>query len=157
MAKLVLLFTVLPFVELYLLVLIGERIGAWPTVGIVVASGVAGALLARRAGLRVVRSWRDALAQGRAPESSVVEGLLALLGAALLVVPGVISDVAGVVLLVPPTRKIVAGRLQKRVASRFHLRPMPRSADRRPARDQTIDVEGRTVDEKPIEPPDEER
>ncbi|HCF57040.1 MAG TPA: exlusion protein FxsA [Myxococcales bacterium] len=157
MAKLVLLFALLPFVELYLLIVIGGRIGLWPTVGLVVATGVAGALLAQHEGLRVVRSWRDALAQGRLPESGLVEGLLVLIGAVLLLVPGVLTDVAGVVLLVPPARRLVAGRVQKRLATRSNLRPTPRSAEHGPACSQTIDVEGRTVEEKPVSPPDEKR
>ena len=148
MFKLVLLFTLLPFVELWLLLLIGGRIGPGPTVGILVLTGIAGATLARLEGFKVLRDWRSALAHGRLPEAGVLQGVLVLAGALLLLTPGVLTDAVGFLLLVPASRRFVAARLRKRLVARFGLRPIARSGPRPPARERTVDVEGHTVDEQ---------
>ncbi len=82
--KLLLLFTVVPLVELYLLLVIGSSIGFWPTVAIVLTTGLLGAWLAKSEGLRVYRKWQASLAQGRLPEEGVLGGLLVLVGGVLL-------------------------------------------------------------------------
>lgn len=105
---LVLLFVVLPVVELTLLVLIGRWVGIGPTVLIVVGTGLIGGAFARREGLRVLRRARDAWAHGRAPDEGLFGALLVLVGGILLVTPGVITDAIGLALLVPPTRRGVA-------------------------------------------------
>jgi UPF0716 protein FxsA len=107
--RLFLLFTLLPIVELFVLIRIGRVIGPWYTIFFVIAMGVLGAWLAKTQGRRVITEWQMALAQGRVPNEGVLSGLLVLLGGVLLITPGVISDVFGLVLLVPPTRKLVAG------------------------------------------------
>ncbi|WP_309894689.1 FxsA family protein [Archangium sp.] len=118
---LLLAFTVLPFIELYLLLAIGREVGFWPTVGTVLLTGLIGAYLAKKEGLRVLRRWQESLAQGRMPEEGLLGGVLVLVGGVLLVSPGVITDVLGLVLLFPPTRRVVAAvvrrRLEKRVAA----------------------------------------
>jgi UPF0716 protein FxsA len=102
------LFVVVPFVDLLLLLRIGALIGFWPTVASTVAIGVLGAWLAKREGLRVVRAWRDAMTELRAPSEGVIDGVLVIAGGALLITPGVITDLIGFVLLVPFTRRQVA-------------------------------------------------
>ena len=119
MVWLVLLFTVVPLVELWLLLLVGEQLGLWPTLGVVVGTGLTGAWLARREGLRVVRRWREALAEGRMPEEGVLGGLLVLVGGVLLVTPGLLTDVSGFLLLVPATRRLVAARVARSVRARI--------------------------------------
>ncbi|HJL18223.1 MAG TPA: FxsA family protein [Sandaracinaceae bacterium LLY-WYZ-13_1] len=120
MGKLVLLFTLVPIVETYLLYLLGTLLGFWPTVGIVLLTGVLGAYLAKREGLKVWRSWSEALAQGRIPEEGILGGVLVLIGGVLLVTPGVLTDVTGMALLVPPSRRFIAehvrARLEKKIA-----------------------------------------
>jgi UPF0716 protein FxsA len=106
--KLFLLFTAVPLLDLWLLLAIGDVIGFWPTVGLVLLTGFAGAALARAEGLRVLGAWRAALAAGRLPEEGVLSGVLVLVGAVLLVTPGVITDVVGLALLVPASRRLVA-------------------------------------------------
>ncbi len=115
MARLFLLFTLLPLAELYLLIGIGERVGFLPTLLGVIVVGALGAALARREGFRVLREWQDALAQGRMPSEGVLGGMLVLVGGVLLVTPGVLSDVIGLVLLFPPTRRLVARAVHDRL------------------------------------------
>ena len=106
------LFVVVPLIELYLLLFVGAQIGFWPTVGIVLVTGVLGAALAKREGLRVWHSYREALSQGRLPDEGIVGGLLVLLGGALLVTPGMLTDVTGFLLLLPQTRRFFADRIR---------------------------------------------
>lgn len=119
MGKLLLLFTIVPLLEVYLLYALGSVLGFWPTVAIVLVTGFMGAFLAKREGLKVWRAWREAIARGELPEDGLVGGVLVLLGGVLLVAPGVLTDVTGLLLLIPPTRRVIANvvraRLQKRI------------------------------------------
>jgi UPF0716 protein FxsA len=94
--------------DLYLLLKLGDRIGFVATVVLVVLTGILGAALARSEGTRVLRAWQRSLAAGTVPADGVVSGALVLLGGALLISPGVLTDVLGIVLLVPYTRRLVA-------------------------------------------------
>ncbi|HEX5748278.1 MAG TPA: FxsA family protein [Archangium sp.] len=116
---LLLAFTVVPFIELYLLLAIGREVGFWPTVGGVLLTGVVGAWLAKKEGLRVLRRWQESLAQGRMPEEGLVGGVLVLVGGVLLVSPGVLTDVVGLFLLFPPTRRLVAAVVRRRLERRM--------------------------------------
>ncbi|XXX81047.1 FxsA family protein [Sorangium sp. So ce134] len=118
MGKLILLFTAVPILELWLLLSIGDLIGFWPTVAIALGTAVLGAALAKREGLKVLGSWRGAMAEGRVPDEGLTGGLLALLGAALLVTPGVLTDVAGLLLLLPPVRRRIAAAVRERFERR---------------------------------------
>jgi len=106
-------FTVVPFIELYLLLAIGRQVGLVPTLAMVLVTGLVGASLARREGARVMRSWRESMARGQVPEDGILSGALVLVGGALLVAPGVFTDVVGLLLLLPPTRRFVAARLRR--------------------------------------------
>ena len=119
MRWLFLLFTIVPLVDLWVLTKIGGRIGFVPTVVLVVLTGVVGAALAKAEGFRVLRSWQAALATGRMPEEGVVSAALVLMGAALLVAPGVITDVIGLAFLFPPTRRVVAAFVRRRMAQQI--------------------------------------
>jgi UPF0716 protein FxsA len=105
-------FVLVPFVELYLLVRIGRVVGAGNTLAFVVAMGLLGAYLAKHQGARVIREWRDALSQGQVPAEGVLGGALVLLGGLLLITPGVLTDFLGLFLLLPWTRKVIAGLLR---------------------------------------------
>lgn len=121
MGYLFLLFTVLPIVEIWLLLLIGDLIGFWPTVGLTLLSAAAGGYLTKREGLRVLSQWRRAMGELRAPEDGLVSGILVLVGGVLLVTPGVVTDALGLALLFPPTRRLIAPWVsrwaQRRIAS----------------------------------------
>ncbi|AUX41900.1 exlusion protein FxsA [Sorangium cellulosum] len=118
MGKLILLFTAIPIVELWLLLSIGQQIGFWPTVALALGTAVLGAALAKREGLRVLGAWQGAMAEGRVPDEGLTGGLLVLLGAALLITPGVLTDVAGLLLLIPPTRRRIAAAVRERFERR---------------------------------------
>ncbi len=111
-------FTVVPLVELYLLIGMGRQVGALPTIGFVLVTGLLGAMLAKHEGLRVLRSWQTSMAQGRIPEDGIVSGALILVGGVLLVSPGVLTDITGMFLLIPPTRRWVAARIRKSMERR---------------------------------------
>lgn len=103
-----LLFTALPFVELWLLLQIGQELGAPATLGLIVATGLLGTALARWQGTAALARLRADLAQGHAPTGALLDGALVLVGSVLLITPGVITDVVGLLLLVPPVRALVA-------------------------------------------------
>lgn len=156
--KLFLLFTVLPLVDLYLLLQIGDAIGGLPTLALVVATGALGAVLARAEGLRVLRALQAAVSHGAVPRDGVLSGALLLLGGALLVTPGVITDVIGLLLLVPFTRRriavLIAARMQgaiergsiQAVQTRFDS---SRVGQPRTRADDVIDTEGESVPPRP--------
>ena len=122
LGKLLLLFTVVPVVELYLLITIGERLGAGATVALVLVTGLLGATLAKREGSRVLRNWQQSLERGEMPKEGVTSSLLVLVGGVLLVTPGVVTDLTGLLLLVPWSRRLVAEMLRKRLQHRFEMR-----------------------------------
>ena len=109
--RLMLLFILVPLVELALLVYVGTVIGALYTILIVVVTGLLGAVLSRRQGMAVLYRIRSNLEQGIIPSSEIFDGALILVAGLLLITPGMITDVVGFVLLVPYTRRIVKNRL----------------------------------------------
>jgi UPF0716 protein FxsA len=170
-AKLAVLFVFVPALELYLLVLIGRQIGVLPTFAMLFVTALLGVSLARAEGVRVFSAFQAALAVGKVPEEGVASGLLVLLGGALLVVPGVLTDAVGVLLLVPFTRRLcvrmLLARMQRAVEQgNLHVMqtrvgvygaPFPFAhgpGQRRPpgAAREIIDVEG-----EPVQPPDNSR
>ena len=120
--RLLLLFTLVPLVELYLLIRIGGVIGVVPTIAIVVVTGTLGAALARRQGLGVLRRLQEDLAGGRLPTDALMDGLLILVAGAMLLTPGLITDAAGFLLLVPAGRKVVRRALSAAFARRLVVR-----------------------------------
>lgn len=114
LGRLLLLFTVVPIVELMLLIRVGEWIGLGPTLALVLATGVIGAWLARREGIRSWTAVQAELAEGRVPGGELLHALLVVVAGAFLVTPGVLTDVVGLGLLVRPVRAAVIGRLRKR-------------------------------------------
>ncbi|MFW6052017.1 MAG: FxsA family protein [Myxococcota bacterium] len=156
MGKLFLLFTVVPFVELYLLLLIGRVLGALPTLLLVIGTGFVGAWLARSEGLRVVRQWQKALAEGRVPEEGVLGGLLVLVGGVLLITPGVLTDAVGLLLLFPSTRTVLVDVLRRHLERKIRegdIHVVTYTRDVRSRSEQVIDVEGEDVTGDPDRPP----
>lgn len=117
--RLLLLFTAVPLAELLLLVEIGERIGAGPTVLLVLATGVVGAWLARREGTRSFRQIQVSLSRGSLPARELFHGLLILMAGAFLVTPGVLTDALGFALLVRPARDRIIAALRSRLERRM--------------------------------------
>ncbi len=119
LGRLLLLFTVVPLVELLLLVEVGQRIGTLSTVLLVVATGMIGASLARREGIRTWGEVRRKLGQGAIPGAELLSALLVLLAGALLVTPGVLTDVVGLLVLVRPARSWMAELLRARLVEKM--------------------------------------
>ena len=113
-----LLFVAVPTVELALLVKIGQTVGLLPTVALVLGTGALGAWLARRQGLGVLGTVRTELAAGRMPASALGDGILILFAAAVLLTPGVLTDVVGFLCLVPAVR----GGLKRWLWNRFQTK-----------------------------------
>jgi UPF0716 protein FxsA len=112
---LLVLFLAYPILELALLIKVGGAIGVLPLLGIILATAVLGVLALRQHGITLLRRMGEEMASGRPPLAPVIEG--ALLGAAglLLIAPGLITDVAGLLLLVAPARQAIAARLARSV------------------------------------------
>ncbi|HXE99937.1 MAG TPA: FxsA family protein [Solirubrobacterales bacterium] len=110
---LVLLFIVLPIAELYVIIKVGEAIGVLPTIALLIADSFLGAALLRSQGRAAWRRFNDALASGRVPAREVFDGTMIILGGAFLLTPGFITDVIGLVLLIPPTRALFRGMVTR--------------------------------------------
>ncbi|HSW45123.1 MAG TPA: FxsA family protein [Phycisphaerae bacterium] len=143
--RLFLLFTLVPVVELALLIKIGQHIGALQTIALLLLSGAIGAGLAKHEGLRTWRMIQDDLAHGRIPTDRLIDGLLILLAGALLITPGVITDGIGFALLLPPARRLVRAYLKKRFQSRIVITRLDGFRGR--PDDDLIDVEARPQDD----------
>jgi UPF0716 protein FxsA len=112
------LFIGVPALEIYVLIKVGGLLGALPTLGIIVATGVAGAALAKHQGLAAVKQGQGAISSGDRVGSSLVEAALVLAAGLLMLTPGFITDVVGLSLLVPPVRALIAARIVKWGAAR---------------------------------------
>ncbi len=145
--RLALLFIIVPLVELALLLWIAARTN-WPaTLGLVIATGVIGAWLARREGVRCLQSVQKEMSEGRLPADALLDGLMILVAGALLITPGVLTDVIGFGLLIPALRGRLKPGLARRIKARMTIAPMPGQPDRFTEPDNIIDVEHRPVDE----------
>jgi UPF0716 protein FxsA len=135
--RLVLLLTVVPFVELMILLRLAEWLGWQGTIGLVVLTGVLGAWLARREGLKTLARIHADLEAGVPPTGAVVDGVLIFIAGVVLVTPGVLTDLCGFALLVPPLRAWARRRLSRAFKRRVVvLRP-----DGEVERDSFIDVD----------------
>src|SRR5262249_60553119 len=107
MGLLVVLFIVVPIVEIYVIIQVGEAIGVLPTLALLLADAVLGSLLLRHQGRGAWRRFNEALAQRRFPAREVADGLMIAVGGTLLLTPGFVTDIFGAILLVPPTPALV--------------------------------------------------
>ena len=114
MAVLALLFIVVPLVELYVIIQVGQSIGALNVIGLLIVMSVAGGWLMKQQGLGVLRRVQDQLHDGQVPGREIVDGFLILFGGALMLTPGFLTDVLGIALLLPPFRAIVRAGLARR-------------------------------------------
>ena len=117
--RLVFLFIVVPIVELYVIWEIGSAIGILPTIALLILDSILGAALMRSQGRATWRRFNRALAEGRVPGREVMDGALVIFGGALLLTPGFLSDILGLILLLPPTRALVRTMLVRRFAGRI--------------------------------------
>jgi UPF0716 protein FxsA len=142
MALLVVLFVVVPLVEIYVIIQVGQAIGPWWTIALLIADSILGSMLMRSQGRTAWRRFQVALAEGRPPAREVVDGALVIFGGALLLTPGFVTDIFGLALLLPPSRAVVRGLLVRNFAARMILSASDRVGARpRPGR-QDYDVDG---------------
>lgn len=104
LGKLLFIFIITPMVELFLLIEIGKAIGTLEIIGLTIATGIAGAALAKSQGISLLRKIQTEMAEGRVPAANLIDGLMILIGGILLLTPGVLTDVIGFLFLVPWTR-----------------------------------------------------
>lgn len=105
--RLLILFTIVPIVELYVLLQVGGQIGAGPTIALILLTGIAGAYLARTQGFDLLRRIQAQLAEGQIPTGELLDGAMVLVGGVLLLTPGFCTDLFGFSLLVPFTRAFI--------------------------------------------------
>jgi UPF0716 protein FxsA len=118
---LALAFFVVPLLELFVIIKIGAAIGVLDTIGLLILSSILGAWLMKREGLGVVRRIQQAAAEGRVPGAELVDGFLILFGGALMLAPGFLTDIAGMLLLLPPVRAVVRRLIRRRFARRIGI------------------------------------
>jgi UPF0716 protein FxsA len=127
---LIALFILVPLAELYVILKVGDAIGVVWTILLLAADSVIGSLLLRSQGRAAWRRFNEALAQGRMPHQEVQDGVLVIFGGAFLITPGFISDVFGLLLLLPPTRSLIRRWGVKAVGRRMAIRvAAPRGHD----------------------------
>jgi UPF0716 protein FxsA len=150
------LFVVVPILEIYVIIQVGQAIGALWTIALLIADSIAGSLLMKSQGRAAWRRFQLALGEGRVPAREVLDGVLVIFGGAFLLTPGFCSDIVGALLLLPPTRAIIRRMLMRRFTfSLLSDAPSPRF--RRPpgargggdAREEEFDVEGTATEIDP--------
>jgi len=120
MVKLLLLFIVIPLVELALLIRLGTLIGVLDTILLIIFTGAAGAILVRAAGIQCLFTVRQQMQAGVFPADELCNGLLILIAGALLITPGLLTDVTGFSLLVPAIRNVIKTRLRAYIEKRIN-------------------------------------
>jgi UPF0716 protein FxsA len=142
---LILLFIVVPIAELAVIIQVGEWLGFWPTLAILILDSILGSLLMRAQGRSAWRRFNEAIQAGRVPAREVADGVLVIFGGALLLTPGFLSDIAGLLFLLPPTRALI-----RRVFLREAMRRMTVTMTTSPgpgfAPPRDGDVEGSAVE-----------
>jgi UPF0716 protein FxsA len=120
-ALLVVLFLVVPIVEIYVIIQVGQIIGGWPTLGLLVAESLFGAWVVRREGRQAWRALRQALGSGRVPDRELADGALLLIGGTLLLTPGFLTDLVGFFLVIPFTRPVARRALVRWIGRRARV------------------------------------
>ena len=140
---LLIIFVLVPIAELAVIIQVGQEIGVWWTIAILIADSVLCALLMRSQGRIAWRRFNVTLQAGRPPAREVLDGVLVIFGGAFLLTPGFITDIFGAIFLIPPTRAIVRRLLVKRFSERMVVAARSRAGtwSTRPG-----DVDGTAVD-----------
>jgi UPF0716 protein FxsA len=136
---LLVLFIVVPIAELAVIIQVGQEIGLWWTIALLLADSVLGSVLMRSQGRAAWRRFNQAVEAGRPPAREALNGALIIVGGALLLTPGFITDIGGLLLLLPPTRAVARRLLVRRFARRMVG----------PERRRDYDVDARAVDVDP--------
>ena len=130
--RLLILFIIVPLVELYLLAIVGGRVGLPATILLVVLTGAWGAYLAKSQGLSILAKIQFETSAGRVPTAELLDGLLVLIGGVVLLTPGLLTDLVGFLLMVPSFRAIIRNRVKAKFAAQirgFNMKSSDRMGD----------------------------
>lgn len=141
-----------PILELALLIKFGQSFGFWATLGLILSTGVAGLIVLQAQGLAMMARLRDILVGGRPPPDLDFEGGLMLLAGTMLLLPGPMTDLCGVALLIPPIRAAAARWLRDRIQVYTVHREEPAQNGAPPGDGPIIDGEFQRIDERPTRP-----
>ena len=119
--RLLALFIFIPLLELALLIKVGEYLGLIWTIILVGSTGAIGISLARAQGLAVINKVKQSLSQGQLPQNSLLDGVLVLVGAAMLLTPGLLTDITGFSLIIPVSRSLIRGLVKKKLKAKFEF------------------------------------
>src|SRR4051794_17668734 len=131
---LLLLLIIVPIAEIAVIIQVGQLIGVWWTIALLLADAVLGSLLLRSQGRAAWRRFAAAVSEGRIPHREVMDGVLVVFGAALMLAPGFITDVIGGLFLLPPTRALLRRLLGRPAPPRVVGTPAPPARHGRPPR-----------------------
>jgi UPF0716 protein FxsA len=120
-AVLALLFLVVPLLELFVIIQVGQAIGALNTVGILLLDSIVGGWLMKREGMAALRRFQAKVSNGQLPENELIDGFCILFGGALMLTPGFLSDLFGIALLLPPVRAVIRPIVKRQVGKRIVL------------------------------------
>jgi UPF0716 protein FxsA len=146
---LVALFILVPIAELAVIIQVGQAIGVWWTIAILIADSILGSLLMRSQGRAAWRRFNAALGAGRVPAREVADGVLVIFGGALLLTPGFLSDIVGLLFLLPPTRALIRRVFLRQALKRVTISMAGMQAPPRADGRRSDDVEGSAVDVDP--------
>ena len=113
---------IVPAVEISILLLSGKTIGVLPTIMLIIITGVLGTYLAKQQGLAIIRNVQESLQRGIMPGDALLDGICILIGGILLLTPGFVTDIIGILLLAPPTRKVFKAALTRGFKKRMDKR-----------------------------------
>ena len=154
--KLILLFSLVPIIELALLIEIGSYVGIIPTIILVGSTGVIGVSLARNQGFKIITRVKNELNQGQIPADNLIEGLLILVGGVMLLTPGLLTDITGFSLIIPGSRQLLVKFLKRRFKGyvknnieyqHFDFSSQTEKQDQSQKQEDVIDVEYEDVEE----------
>ncbi len=147
---LIALFIIVPIAELAIIIQVGQAIGVWWTIALLIADSLLGSLLMRSQGRAAWRRFNTALGSGRPPAREVADGVLIIFGGALLLTPGFISDFFGLLFLLPPTRAVIRRvflrQAIRRMTASMRVAAFPAGGATPFGRDGDADYEGTAVD-----------
>lgn len=109
----------MPIIDLYILIKASQNMGFWTTVMLIIATGIAGYYLARSEGKVVISSINRELSQGRIPGDDLLTGLSIIIGGIFLIVPGIVTDIIGITMILPETREIYKNYIKKRLEDKI--------------------------------------
>jgi UPF0716 protein FxsA len=151
------IFIVVPIAELYVIYLVGDAIGILPTLALLALDSVLGSLLLKSQGRAAWRRFQEALAEGRMPHREVQDGVLVIFGGAFLITPGFLSDILGLLMLLPPSRAVIRRLGMRALSRRMVVGVAGAAAGRAGARrgrhgPSDYDVEGTASEHPPADP-----